>query len=287
MYWCHSPRAVVTAVVCATLSITATCARAEYQGPEPIDLPADKGSASSLAVDGQFVHNIGELQINITNWGLIGSRPGSGAEYDEAPSAMWPAGSGIEHLWAAGLWVGAIKNGVPLVSTGQFTPEFMAVPSDPLDTVWTNRQGDEGGNRYPDPAADDDGDGVSDEDPPNGIDDDLDGLIDEDFAIIGNQTFRLVVRDNGSLVTELWPEHEPLGLRVIQNSFQWEDDAVDDFVGFRFEIRNIGTEPLEDMYVGLFADCDIGARGSAATGSDWSSKAGPTRTRSSRRSRPS
>jgi hypothetical protein len=268
MHWRRSPRAVVMAVVCATLTITATCAWAEYQGVKSIDLPADKGSASSLAVDGQFVHNIGELQINITNWGLIGSRPGSGAAYDEAPSAMWPAGSGIEHLWAAGLWVGAIKNGVPLVSTGQFTPEFMAVPSDPLDTVWTNRQGDKGGNRYPDPGFDDDGDGLTNEDPRNGIDDDRDGLIDEDFAIIGNQTFRLVMRDNGSLVTELWPEHEPLGLRVIQSSFQWEDDDVDDFVGFRFEILNIGTEALEDMYVGLFADCDIGARGSAATGYD-------------------
>ena len=38
----------------------------------------DKGSAGTLALDGEFVHNVGQLQVNITNWGLIGSHPGRG-----------------------------------------------------------------------------------------------------------------------------------------------------------------------------------------------------------------
>ncbi|RKZ18457.1 hypothetical protein DRQ53_00005, partial [bacterium] len=236
-------------------------AQAAYQGVEPLDLHQDKSSSGTFALGGEFVHNVGELQMNITNWGLIGSRPGSGTNYSDAPSAMWPAGSGVEYLWAGGLWVGALKNGVPLCTTGQYTPEMLANPDDPLDTVWESFQGAIGGARYPDPGEDDDGDGLINEDPFNGLDDDIDGKIDEDFAAIGNQMFRATMRDNTALVIESFPEHEPLNLRIVQNSYAWEGDSVDDFIGFQYQITNIGVQPLQDMYVGFFADCDIGPRG--------------------------
>lgn len=235
-------------------------AHAEYYGPDPIELPLHKQHSGTLALEGDFVHNVGELHLNITNWGLIGSRPGSSTNYAEAPSAMWPAGSGVEHLWAAGVWIGAIRGGVPLVTTGQYTPELMAVPDDPLDTVWETRKGMDGGERYPSPDFDDDGDGEGDEDPLNGLDDDGDGLIDEDFAAVGNQGFTARMRDNSSLLIQLWPEHEPLGIQLEQATYQWEGDGFDDFVGFDFVLTNIGNEPLTDLYFGFFADCDIGPR---------------------------
>jgi hypothetical protein len=256
------------ALATAMVLTAAAPAMAEYRGGEPLDLPEDKGTAGTLALEGEFVHNVGQLQLNITNWGLIGSRPGTGQAYSEAPSAMWPAGSGVDYLWAAGIWIGAIKNGVPLVTTGQYTPEILANPDDPLDTVYETYQGATGGKRYPDPGEDDDGDGLINEDPINGLDDDLDGEIDEDFGAIGNQMFRCVMRDNTALVVELFPEHEPLDLRVVQNSYAWENDSVDDFIGFEFEITNIGVQPLDDVFVGFFADCDIGPRGQGGIAED-------------------
>ena len=69
-------------------------------------------------LDGSFVHNIGRLQMNITNWGFVGSLPKSRYPMADVPSAQYPAGSGIEYLYAAGLWVGAEKNGIPFVTTG-------------------------------------------------------------------------------------------------------------------------------------------------------------------------
>jgi hypothetical protein len=264
----HQPFRVALFAAGLILAGMTGSAGAAYRGAEPLDLPLDKVSSGVFALEGEFVHNVGELQLNITNWGLLGSRPGTGSAFSEAPSAMWPAGSGIEYLWAAGLWVGALKNGVPLVTTGQFTPEMLANPDDPLDTVWDTFQGAQGGKRYPDPGEDDDGDDLIDEDPINGIDDDNDNEIDEDFAAISNQMFRCVMRDNTALVVELFTEHEPLNLRIVQNSYQWENDSVDDFVGFTFEITNIGVQPLEDMYVGFFADCDIGPRGEGGIAED-------------------
>lgn len=267
-----STRIAATARALAGLALLAalwpTAAEARYDGREPWRVPEGKGPQGVFALDGEFVHNVGELQLNITNWGLIGSRPSVNAPYSDAPSAMWPAGSGVDYLWAAGLWVGAIKNGVPLVSTGQFTPELLANGDDPLDTVYEMRQGETGGGRYPDPSEDDDGDGLINEDPKNGLDDDGDGLIDEDFAAISNQHFRCVMKDNTALAEELFPDHDPLDIEVVQESFSWENDSVDDFIGFEFTITNIGVNALQSVFLGFFADCDIGPRSGSGIADD-------------------
>lgn len=255
---------------CALLFLVgfAGAAGARHVGSIPLVPPGSKDMHGEFALDGEFVHNVGELQLNITNWGLIGSWPGASVNMSEAPSAMWPAGSGIDYLWAAGLWIGAIKGGLPLVSTGQQSWEIMSNPDDPLETIYESHHGAEGGKRYPNPNEDDDGDGRVGEDPLNGVDDDGDGLIDEDFSAIGNQYFRCVMRDNVSLAQEIFPNHQPLGIQIVQESFQWESDGTDDFVGFRFQIENIGRLPLEQLYVGFYADCDIGPRDGSGVGAD-------------------
>ena len=65
-----------------------------------------------MTFDGNFVHNVGELHMNVTNFGLFGSFPGSNLGMSEQPSAQWPAGSGVEYLYASGLWVGARVAGI-------------------------------------------------------------------------------------------------------------------------------------------------------------------------------
>ena len=47
-----------------------------------------------FVTDGSFVMNVGEVQINITNWGLIGSAYSLARPWADAPSCQWPAGSG-------------------------------------------------------------------------------------------------------------------------------------------------------------------------------------------------
>ncbi|MCK4237306.1 MAG: T9SS type A sorting domain-containing protein, partial [Candidatus Krumholzibacteria bacterium] len=47
---------------------------------------------------------------------------------------------------------------------------------------------------------------------------------------------------------------------VRQESYQWEDERFDDFVGIKYTITNIGTDVLEDVYLGFFADLDAGPR---------------------------
>lgn len=225
--------------------------------------------------DGSYVMNVGELHLNISNFGLIGSQAPATCSWCDAPSAQWPAGSGVEYLWAAGLWVAGVTLGEQLVSTGQYETEIRAA-DEVEDTIYEAIGGellrpagneDASGRRVPEAGNNDDEDfdpltGLEriDEEILNGYDDDEDGLIDEDFAQIGNQMMVCTLYDNTRLASEIFPDHTPLNLKIVQNAYQWENDDADDFVGFEFQITNIGVAPINDVYIGFFADSDIGPR---------------------------
>lgn len=244
---------------------------------EEIDGPFfDRGNGIPV-VDGSYVMNVGELHMNITNHGLIGSNAGATCSWCDAPSAQWPAGSGVEYLYSAGLWVGGVLLGERLVSTGQFEREFR--PRDELeDTIYEAISGrisrpnsanqEAGGQRLPESGADDDEDGLIDEEILNGYDDDGDGLIDEDFGQIGNQMMVCTMYDNTRLAQEIYADHTPLNLEVVQKVYAWENDDADDFVGFEFEITNIGVAAIDNVYIGFFADADIGSRTRAGRAED-------------------
>src|SRR5690348_6425267 len=66
--------------------------------------------------DGKFVHNVGRLQLQVSNYGVTGN-PFYG-QISSVPGAEWPQGSGDDYIYAAGLWVGALDvSGVPHVTT--------------------------------------------------------------------------------------------------------------------------------------------------------------------------
>ena len=259
----NSPRRTVHVFVCLVLCASlisipggTTSGADDEQDPRSDDkarLPE-----GALTLNGDFVHNVGNLNINVTNWGVLGSLPKSRYPMADVPSAQYPAGSGIEYLYAAGIWVGAEKNGIPLVSTGYPETEWYP-PKDPIDTIYRSYEGDPRGGRYPGPA-DDDQDGLVDEDWLNGRDDDGDGKIDEDFAAIGKQMFSCWYRDDEPQSRTIWPEHEPMGLRVRQETYQWGEEEFQDFVAVRYWIDNMGDNFLTSVYVGIYADVDAGPR---------------------------
>jgi hypothetical protein len=214
----------------------------------------------ALVIDGSSVHDIGNLGLHITNWGMIGSMPSAAMPFSAAPSAEYPAGSGVEYLYAGGLWVGAIVGGVPKVSTAAYSFEFRPT-ADPIDVVYYAAEGDPGGNRLPHPNADDDGDGLIDEEWLDGRDNDGDGLIDEDYAAISDQMLSCWYTDDQPEATQIYPDHDPLHIKVNQRSYQWSNSSFDDFVAIDYTITNTGPDLLEDVYIGMFFDGDAGNRG--------------------------
>ena len=195
-----------------------------FSEPDP---PSTPPSPSGLIVqDGSFVMDVGEVHINITNAGMIGSAPGSNEPYSDVPSCQWPSGSGEEYLYSAGLWVGGILLGEARVSTGGQASEWKPL-RDIQYTIYEGIGGKiirpsgnslAGGRRFPESGADDDQDGISDEEILNGFDDDGDGLIDEDFAQVGNQMLVFTNYDNTQLAMEQYSDHQPLNLEMVQTS---------------------------------------------------------------------
>ena len=219
-----------------------------------------------LVLDGSGVHDVGQLLLHTANWGIFGSYPGSALPFSQYPSAEWPAGSGVQHLNIAGLWVGGVRGGPvgsesPHVSTAAYEMEFRPT-DDPIDKIYETHEGAPGGNRVPSPNADDDGDGLVDEDWLDGRDNDGDGLVDEDFAAISRQMFSCWYTDDQPAAISQYPEHSPLPIIVRQESYQWTDPRFDDFVGIKFTITCTGSNGLSQVYLGFFMDGDIGLRGS-------------------------
>ena len=112
-----SSRRIIAAAVCfGCLFLYATIFAAD-----------DSTSAATqdkvLVTDGHVVHDIGDLQNHVTNFGLIGSRPTITSTFGHAPSARW---GGVDYLWAASVWVGGVVLGETLVSTGQYETEIRA-----------------------------------------------------------------------------------------------------------------------------------------------------------------
>ncbi|HEX6791539.1 MAG TPA: hypothetical protein VF247_09535, partial [Candidatus Krumholzibacteria bacterium] len=245
----------ISVCVAVSLLIAAPSARARIDTPQP----KEQRPQQIRVLDGSTVHNVGELQMHVGNWGIFGSWPGVGRSYSEAPSAQWPAGGTVEYLFVAGLWVGALKNGVPAVSTSAYEDEF-APPQDMRDIMYNTAEGARGGNRLPSPVADDDRDGVPDEDWLNGYDDDGDGAVDEDFAAISKQMFSCRYTDFEPSSIQRFTTHNPLRIHVRQESYQWEEDRYDDFIGIEYHVTNVGNDVLTDLYVGFFADADAGDR---------------------------
>jgi hypothetical protein len=231
-------------------------ARAEDRTPA---LPGKLDAINkTLVIDGSRVQYAGNLQMNVTNFGFLGSMPASRMPMSDSPSAQWPAGSGIEYLYAAGIWIGAERTGVPSVSTGY--PETELYPADdPIDVIYRSSEGAKGGGNYPG-RADDDGDRRVNEDWLNGRDDDGDGRIDEDYAAIGNLMYSCRYSDAEDVAKRVWPEHSPLGIEVRQETFQWSEKQLYNFIGVHYSVTNIGDGILENIYAGIYADLDAGPR---------------------------
>lgn len=237
-----------------------------------------KGDPNLLfRLDGKYVHNVGRLQLQITNIGETGNH--NNPSRTTIPSAEWPPGSGNDYLYAAGIWVGAIDaSGIPHVSTAlyqnEFSPEVIpgsedgvapcaALPPDQIADVRESYEGIPGGNRIISSSVDpdDDGDGLVDEDFPNGLDDDGDGRCDEDFAATGQQMFATEYFDDIPSIRQILPEHVPLGIRIRQTSYSWATPGQNDFVGMDYKITNRSGRTLRNVMVAIFADTDIGNRG--------------------------
>ena len=201
--------------------------------PPPVLKGGDKGIPNMQL----RVHKVGDTHMSITNWGMLGSQMGS---YDDpetglnASSCEHPAGSGLEHLFHGGLWVGAIVDNDTLVTVGldgwQHVNEMYpaAIPGGNIEKRSNN---------------------------PSSPDYHPDAISEADYIA----TYQDTLTDPAYVSQDPYDArpHIPLNLEIRQESYSWSDSEYEDFIIIKYVVKNMGMQSLQDMYFGFFFDSDV------------------------------
>ncbi len=181
-------------------------------------------------------HRVGNIVLAVNNAGSFGNgfRGGSDCFTGQAvPSCEFPKRSGVDYLFAAAFWIGAISGRDTLVSTGEdgwLSGNEMKPDEAPLGNMIKRS--------LIDPASPQFEGAVSEED-----------LIAVYFDTTTSPAPPADPRDNRP--------HQPLYIRINQNSYAWSYSYAEDFVLFDYKITNIGVNPLNKVYMGIYVDADV------------------------------
>ncbi|MBL7052618.1 MAG: hypothetical protein ISS00_02600 [Candidatus Marinimicrobia bacterium] len=200
--------------------------------------------------DDEFT-NIGNIQMTITNYGMVGSGfSGLTTETgDPQPSCVYPRDSHIEHLKLGGLWVGGYKGDdvEPHVSTAVIDVYKNSPQSRGYEFTNYNIPG-------------------FNFDPPEQIQRKSTLLDHPNFsskAISHEDLIAYYTDTNDSTAFstgELIDDHDvPLGISIKQEAYTWNLSFADAFVILKYTIYNVNDdESLNDVYVGFYMDSQIG-----------------------------
>jgi hypothetical protein len=157
------------------------------------------------------VTDAGNIRLTLSNSATFGTA----FQARDTPSMEWPARSGIDHLVRAALWVGAIS-----AATG--------------DTLVTSGGRDA---QYTDPIFQ-----FSEFTPVAGRPQEYSRLRTSAFyrpGTVADENFHTVFVDTLPIVKDRSEErHTPMGIRVVQESYGWGFDPLDDFEIIEFNIIN-------------------------------------------------
>ncbi|MBU0984945.1 MAG: hypothetical protein KKA42_13815 [candidate division Zixibacteria bacterium] len=197
---------------------------------------------TAVAAYGNVGHDIGKLVMAVANDGTFGLQLGHAGDRDwftgeQLQACEYPKGSRTRYLFAGDFWVGAVLGRDTLVSTGadgwdiaanEFHPDEL-----PLGELIYRSNVDPSKPEF-------------------------DGAISEqDYIAVYYDTCLNCAGVTADAVDNR--PHRPLNLEVTQRSFAWSYEYADDFVLFDYAVKNIGTDRLRRVYLGIYVDADIHA----------------------------
>ncbi|HEX7358224.1 MAG TPA: hypothetical protein VF270_10990, partial [Ignavibacteriaceae bacterium] len=176
---------------------------------------------------------VGNIGLTLTNFGTYGN---GFSLWPDQPSCEYPKGSGIEHIFDGGLWIGGIIRGntEPFVTTGAVDAASVSTRGGGFE--FTNRAGErtlERSSLYDSPNYQ------------------PDAISHQDFVM--DYTDTNLVYLNGEPITD----HHPLGLVVHHESYAWNFPFADFFVIMNYTIKNTSNKIIDSVYVGLWTDAVV------------------------------
>ncbi len=190
----------------------------------------------NLADDDHHYTNIGNIGLTVTNFGTYGD---GFAFWPQQPSCEYPLGSGIEHIFDGGLWVGGF------ISTDSIGSDRSGpyVTTGAVDAASVSSRG--GGFEYTNS--------------PESQVVERSSLIDSRYYspyAISHQDFVMDYVDTNTTFSNGEPieNHIPLGLAVHEETYAWNFPFADFFVILNFSIKNVTNKYIDSVYVGLWTD---------------------------------
>jgi len=206
------------------------CAFTAHPGDEEQKFP------KTMDDDSDKYTNVGNIGITVTNFGTYGH---GFVFWPDQPSCEFPLGSGIEHIFDGGIWVGGFRtdnnqgaNRIgPFVSTGA------------IDVSSVTTRG--GGFEYTNAA----GSKVKER---SSL---FDSRVYSPLAI-SHQDFLMDYTDTNTVFLNGEPilDHVPLGFTIRQETYAWDYPFANFFVIFNYWIKNVSGKYLDSVFVGLWTD---------------------------------
>lgn len=182
--------------------------------------------------------SVGNIGLTVTNYAVFGDGFIQQTPVDQ-PSCEYPRGSGIEHIFDGGLWIGGETPAGIRVSTGAFNSARIGSAGS-LNFEFTNtakltdrviERSSLLDNKFYSPQA----------------------VSHQDFVAEFSDTNRFIPGTSSPI-----PQHEPLGIAVHLETYAWNFPFADDFVIFNYTLTNVGygehKDTLKNVYAGLWAD---------------------------------
>ena len=179
------------------------------------------------------VVNVGNIGLSVSNFGTLGN-PNIVNNPESDPSMEYPLNTGIEHLFEGGLWIGALVDGVPRVSTAA------------LDASGGYITGAEGFEFT------------------SGIGSSIQQrstLTGSDFFspdAVSHQDLVMDFTDQNTVVpgtaTPIAQHQLPLGASVHLESYAWDYSFADYFVILNYTVTNASSAKWDSVWLGLWTD---------------------------------
>jgi len=186
--------------------------------------------------DDSHYTDVGNIALTVTNFGTYGH---AFSFWPEQPGCEYPIGSGIEHLYEGGFWVGAyVSNNA---EGGGTAGPFVTTAT--MDNTLIGQLG--GGKEF----TNENGSFVKERS----------SLIDSKFFnpyavshqdLVMDYADTSMVYSNGEPITG----HTPLGIAIRQETYAWNFPFADFFVIMNYWIKNTSDKYLDKIYVGLWTD---------------------------------
>jgi hypothetical protein len=194
----------------------------------------DEGRAYKVAITDN-----NRVGLTITNYGFFGNNFTS-----RSPSFEFPLGTGFEHLVRGGLWIGA-------TSSFSGSGEVTRVTTGAVD-------GQQGGASAAATEYGPSGDRIVQRSnlPNSRVFSPL-AVSEQDFVTVFNDYERTDIITAGE-------DHEPLGVLVNLETYDWSFARFANFIAVHFKIRNVGP-PLRNVWVGMYEEFASGPKAKYGT----------------------